>query len=102
MKVWLFMRIGYPRRITGSYLLAGKDYDRILGKEIYDEVVDFLRGVEGYGFDGIFFPEHHSRAANGLSPSPNLFVAMTAVLTQQMKIGLMGQLSSTAPSGAVG
>ncbi len=90
MKVWLFMRIGYPRRITGSYLLAGKDYDRILGKEIYDEVVDFLRGVEGYGFDGIFFPEHHSRAANGLSPSPNLFVAMTAVLTQQMKIGLMG------------
>ena len=90
MKVWLFMRIGYPRRITGSYLLAGKDYDRILGKEIYDEVVDFLRGVEGYGFDGIFFPEHHSRAANGLSPSPNLFVAMTAVLTEQMKIGLMG------------
>ena len=74
MKVWLFMRIGYPKRITGSYLLAGKDYDRILGKEIYDEVVDFLRGVEGYGFDGIFFPEHHSRAANGLSPSPNLFV----------------------------
>jgi len=90
MKVWLFMRIGYPRRITGAYLLAGKDYDRILGKEIYDEVVDFLRGVEGYGFDGIFFPEHHSRAANGLSPSPNLFVAMTAVLTEQMKIGLMG------------
>ena len=31
MKVWLFMRIGYPRRITGSYLLAGKDYDRVLG-----------------------------------------------------------------------
>ena len=90
MKVWLFLRIGYPRRIPGSYLLAGKDYDRILGKEIYDEVVDFLRGVEGYGFDGIFFPEHHSRAANGLSPSPNLFVAMTAVLTRQMKIGLMG------------
>ena len=62
MKVWLFMRVGYPRRITGSYLLAGKDYDRILGREIYDEVVDFLRGVESYGFDGIFFPEHHSRA----------------------------------------
>ena len=78
------------RRITGSYLLAGKDYDRILGKEIYDEVVDFLRGVESYGFDGIFFPEHHSRAANGLSPSPNLFAAMAAVLTKELKIGLMG------------
>jgi alkanesulfonate monooxygenase SsuD/methylene tetrahydromethanopterin reductase-like flavin-dependent oxidoreductase (luciferase family) len=90
MKVWLFLRIGYPKRITGSYLLAGRDYDRGLGKEIYDEVVDFLRGVEDYGFDGIFFPEHHSRAANGLSPSPNLFVAMAAVLTKQMKIGLMG------------
>ncbi|MGH7767975.1 MAG: LLM class flavin-dependent oxidoreductase [Candidatus Binatia bacterium] len=90
MKVWLFMRVGYPKRIAGSYLLAGKDYDRLLGKEIYDEVVEFLRGVEDYGFDGIFFPEHHSRAANGLSPSPNIFVAMTAVLTKKMKIGLMG------------
>ena len=90
MKVWLFVRIGYPKRITGSYLLAGKDYDRLLGKEIYDEVVEFLRGVEGYGFDGIFFPEHHSRAANGLSPSPNLFAAMTAVMTKRIKIGLMG------------
>jgi alkanesulfonate monooxygenase SsuD/methylene tetrahydromethanopterin reductase-like flavin-dependent oxidoreductase (luciferase family) len=90
MKVWLFMRVGYPKRVTGSYLLAGKDYDRTLGKEIYDEQVEFLRSVEGYGFDGIFFPEHHSRAANGLSPSPNLFVAMAAVLTKQMKIGLMG------------
>jgi alkanesulfonate monooxygenase SsuD/methylene tetrahydromethanopterin reductase-like flavin-dependent oxidoreductase (luciferase family) len=90
MKVWLFLRVGYPKRIPGSYLLAGKDYDRLLGKEIYDEVVEFLRGIEDYGFDGVFFPEHHSRAANGLSPSPNLFVAMTAVLTKRMKIGLMG------------
>lgn len=90
MKVWLFMRVGYPKRIAGSYLLAGKDYDRLLGKEIYDEVVEFMRGVEDYGFDGIFFPEHHSRAANGLSPSPNIFVAMAAVLTKKMKIGLMG------------
>lgn len=90
MKVWLFLRVGYPKRIPGSYLLAGKDYDRLLGKEIYDEVIEFLRGVEDYGFDGVFFPEHHSRAANGLSPSPNLFVALTAVLTKQIKIGLMG------------
>ncbi|MGH7836114.1 MAG: LLM class flavin-dependent oxidoreductase [Candidatus Binatia bacterium] len=90
MKVWLFLRVGYPKRIAGSYLLSGKDYDRLLGKEIYDEVVEFLRGVDDYGFDGVFFPEHHSRAANGLSPSPNIFVAMTAVLTQRIKIGLMG------------
>gem|GEM_PF-5234515 len=41
MKVWLFMRVGYPKRVTGSYLLAGRDYDRALGKEIYDEVVSF-------------------------------------------------------------
>ncbi|HEY2990751.1 MAG TPA: LLM class flavin-dependent oxidoreductase [Candidatus Binatia bacterium] len=90
MKVWLFLRVGYPKRVSGSYLLAGRDYDRVLGKEIYDEVVEFLRGVENYGFDGIFFPEHHSRAANGLSPSPNIFVAMTAVMTKKIKIGLMG------------
>jgi alkanesulfonate monooxygenase SsuD/methylene tetrahydromethanopterin reductase-like flavin-dependent oxidoreductase (luciferase family) len=90
MKVWLFLRVGYPKRITGSYLLRGMDYDRLLGKEIYDEVVNFIRGAESYGFDGLFFPEHHSRAANGLSPSPNLFAAMAAVLTERMKIGLMG------------
>ena len=89
MKVWLFMRVGYPRRIP----------DRIAGRKRlrpYSRQRDlrrgrrFLRGVEGYGFDGIFFPEHHSRAANGLSPSPNLFAAMTAVLTKEIKIGLMG------------
>ena len=45
MKVWLFMRVGYPRRITGSYLLAGKDYDRILGKEIYDSTAGFMQRV---------------------------------------------------------
>ena len=90
MKVWLFLRVGYPKRIPGSYLLAGRDYDRLLGKQIYDEIIEFLRHVEDYGFDGVFFPEHHSRAANGLSPSPNLFVAMAAVLTKKIKIGLMG------------
>jgi alkanesulfonate monooxygenase SsuD/methylene tetrahydromethanopterin reductase-like flavin-dependent oxidoreductase (luciferase family) len=90
MKVWLFLRVGYPKRKTGSYLLAGQDYDRGLGKEIYDETIDFIRGVEEYGFDGIFFPEHHSRAANGLSPSPNLFAAAASVLTKEIKIGLMG------------
>ncbi len=90
MKVWLFLRVGYPKRIPGAYLLAGRDYDRGLGREIYGEVVDFMHQVESYGFDGIFFPEHHARAANGLSPSPNLFVAMAAVLTRQIKIGVMG------------
>ncbi|MGH7831765.1 MAG: LLM class flavin-dependent oxidoreductase [Candidatus Binatia bacterium] len=90
MSVWLFLRIGYPKRKTGAYLLAGQDYERELGKEIYDEVIDFIRGVEDYGFDGLFFPEHHSRAANGMSPSPNLFAAAAAVLTQRIKIGLMG------------
>jgi alkanesulfonate monooxygenase SsuD/methylene tetrahydromethanopterin reductase-like flavin-dependent oxidoreductase (luciferase family) len=54
------------------------------------DTIDFLRRVEDYGFDGIFFPEHHSRAANGLSPSPNLFAAAAAVLTKKIKIGLMG------------
>ncbi|MFB3060552.1 MAG: LLM class flavin-dependent oxidoreductase, partial [Candidatus Binatia bacterium] len=91
MKVWIFVRIGYPKRVTGDYLMAGRNYDRALGLEIYDEVMDFIRRAEEvYGFDGLFFPEHHSRAANGLSPSPNLFAAAASVLTKEIKIGLMG------------
>ncbi len=91
MKVWIFVRIGYPKRVTGDYLMAGRNYDRALGLEIYDQTMDFIRRAEEvYGFDGLFFPEHHSRAANGLSPSPNLFAAAAAVLTKEIQIGLMG------------
>ncbi len=91
MKVWIFVRIGYPKRVTGDYLMAGRNYDRALGLEIYDEAMTFIRDAEEkYGFDGIFFPEHHARAANGLSPSPNLFAAAAAVMTKEIKIGLMG------------
>ena len=90
MKVWLFLRVGYPKRKTGEYLMSGADYDEQLGQEIYDEVIDFIPRVEEYGFDGVFFPEHHSRAANGLSPSPNLFAAAATILTKEVKIGLMG------------
>ena len=90
MKVWLFLRVGYPKRKTGAYLMAGSDYDERLGQEIYDEVIDFIPRAEEYGFDGVFFPEHHSRAANGLSPSPNLFAAAATILTKEVKIGLMG------------
>ncbi|MEE9146599.1 MAG: hypothetical protein V3U27_04295, partial [Candidatus Tectomicrobia bacterium] len=62
MKVWIFVRIGYPKRVTGDYLMAGRNYDRALGLEIYDEVMDFIRRAEEvYGFDGLFFPEHHAR-----------------------------------------
>ena len=71
--------------------MKGRNYDRALGLEIYDETMDFIRRAEEvYGFDGLFFPEHHSRAANGLSPSPNLFAAAASVLTKEIKIGLMG------------
>jgi len=91
MKVWIFVRIGYPNRVTGDYLMKGRNYDRTLGLEIYDETMDFIRRAEEvYGFDGLFFPEHHARAANGLSPSPNLFAAAASVLTKEIKIGLMG------------
>lgn len=90
MKVWQFVRIGYPKRKTGAYLMSGIDYDPVLGQELYDEVIDFIRQVEDYGFDGILFPEHHSRAANGLSPSPNLLATAASVLTKEIKIGIMG------------
>ncbi len=44
--------------------------------------------AEGYGFEGIFFSEHHF--GPGYSPSPNLLIAALAPLTKKLRLGVMG------------
>jgi alkanesulfonate monooxygenase SsuD/methylene tetrahydromethanopterin reductase-like flavin-dependent oxidoreductase (luciferase family) len=44
--------------------------------------------AEGYGFEGIFFSEHHF--GQGYSPSPNLLIASLASVTKRMRLGVMG------------
>lgn len=44
--------------------------------------------AEGYGFEGIFFSEHHF--GSGYSPSPNLLIAALAPQTTTLRLGVMG------------
>src|ERR1700722_1306487 len=44
--------------------------------------------AEEYGFEGIFFSEHHF--GPGYSPSPNLLIAALAPATKRMRLGVMG------------
>lgn len=48
---------------------------------------EWLRAEE-YGFEGIFFSEHHF--GPGYSPSPNLLIAALAPLTKTLRLGVMG------------
>jgi alkanesulfonate monooxygenase SsuD/methylene tetrahydromethanopterin reductase-like flavin-dependent oxidoreductase (luciferase family) len=44
--------------------------------------------AEEYGFEGIFFSEHHF--GPGYSPSPNLLIAALASVTKRLRLGVMG------------
>lgn len=44
--------------------------------------------AERYGFEGIFFSEHHF--GSGYSPSPNLLIAALAPMTKTLRLGVMG------------
>lgn len=90
MKSHMFVRVGYPNRKDAAYILPGKEYDHQLVEGLYGDLMTLVRKADEWGWDGVFFPEHHSRAANGLSPAPNLFAAAAAVATSRVKIGTMG------------
>jgi alkanesulfonate monooxygenase SsuD/methylene tetrahydromethanopterin reductase-like flavin-dependent oxidoreductase (luciferase family) len=62
----MFVRVGYPNRSDAAYILPGKDYDHSVVQGVYNDLMRLVRVAEDSGWDGILFPEHHSRAANGL------------------------------------
>lgn len=49
---------------------------------------DLWTRAEGYGFEGIFFSEHHF--GPGYSPSPHLLIAALAPVTRTLRMGVMG------------
>ena len=56
--------------------------------EHYRWHLEFWRRAEEFGFEGIFFSEHHFGL--GFSPSPNLLIARTAAVTRTLRLGVMG------------
>jgi alkanesulfonate monooxygenase SsuD/methylene tetrahydromethanopterin reductase-like flavin-dependent oxidoreductase (luciferase family) len=56
--------------------------------EHYNWYLDLWQKAEGWGFEGIFFSEHHFGKA--YSPSPNLLIATLAPRTRTLRLGVMG------------
>jgi len=57
---------------------------------VFDAGIDLWQGLEGLGFEGIFFSEHHFGLS--YSPSPNLLIAAIARSTQRLRLGTMGMV----------
>ena len=58
--------------------------------EHYNWYLDLWQKAEGWGFEGIFFSEHHFGPA--YSPSPNLLIATLAPRTRTLRLGVMGMV----------
>lgn len=61
----------------------------------FDAYWDLWTKAEGYGFEGIFFSEHHF--GPGYSPSPNLLIAALARQTRTLRLGVMGVVLAYYP-----
>ncbi|HXQ53026.1 MAG TPA: LLM class flavin-dependent oxidoreductase [Stellaceae bacterium] len=81
IKPWIFEFFGAP---------GGRDKEvapRVTA-EHFEWHLDLWRRAEGFGFEGIFFSEHHFGL--GYSPSPNLLIATVATMTRTLRLGVMG------------
>jgi alkanesulfonate monooxygenase SsuD/methylene tetrahydromethanopterin reductase-like flavin-dependent oxidoreductase (luciferase family) len=81
IKPWIFELFGVP----GG---RGADVPAQVAAEHYRWHLELWRRAEDFGFEGIFFSEHHFGL--GYSPSPNLLIARTAAVTKRLRLGVMG------------
>lgn len=79
---WLFDIFNYPHNPDP------REFEPKLAQAEYDWKLDTWARAEGWGFDGVFFSEHHFTAYN-LSPSPNLLVAALSQRTRTLKMGVL-------------
>jgi alkanesulfonate monooxygenase SsuD/methylene tetrahydromethanopterin reductase-like flavin-dependent oxidoreductase (luciferase family) len=82
IKPWIFELFSTP----GTR--GGPPVEPRVASEHFTWHLDLWRRAEGWGFEGIFFSEHHFGL--GYSPSPNLLIATMAKLTKTMRLGVMG------------
>jgi alkanesulfonate monooxygenase SsuD/methylene tetrahydromethanopterin reductase-like flavin-dependent oxidoreductase (luciferase family) len=79
---------GRTQRVT-ALLFSNKYFDSMEGSRLYRERLEEYKLVDELGFDGIMLNEHHT-APFCMSPRVNLFAAMLAVLTKNVKLVLLG------------
>lgn len=74
--------------MPGNHLPNHDDQNAV--QRAFDFNLELLSGLENRGFEGVFYSEHHF--VDSLSPTPNLLIAALASRTQQLKIGVMGNV----------
>ena len=84
IKTWTFEFHVIPGRGVPDY------EDQQLVQQTFDRNLRRLVELEGYGFEGVFFSEHHF--LNSLSPVPNLLIAALAKMTTRFRLGVMGNV----------
>jgi alkanesulfonate monooxygenase SsuD/methylene tetrahydromethanopterin reductase-like flavin-dependent oxidoreductase (luciferase family) len=88
VKAWIFEFFRAP---TDKGVLIQSPRANVTAAEVSDQLRaywDMWLRAEDYGFEGIFFSEHHF--GPGYSPSPNLLIAALAPLTKTLRLGVMG------------
>jgi alkanesulfonate monooxygenase SsuD/methylene tetrahydromethanopterin reductase-like flavin-dependent oxidoreductase (luciferase family) len=84
IKPWAFHYNNIQSRKSPDY------EDQHTVQRTFNSHLSLLASLEGLGFEGVFFSEHHF--LNSLSPCPNLLVAAVAKLTKKLKLGVMGNV----------
>jgi alkanesulfonate monooxygenase SsuD/methylene tetrahydromethanopterin reductase-like flavin-dependent oxidoreductase (luciferase family) len=74
IKPWAFHYNNIQSRKSPDY------EDPYTVQRTFNSHLSLLASLEGLGFEGVFFSEHHF--LNSLSPCPNLLVAAVAQLTK--------------------
>ena len=70
------------------YALADQGGDAQAPSDVFDKAIALWKRLDGLGFEGIFFSEHHFGLS--YSPSPNLLIAAIARSTTRLRLGTMG------------
>ena len=79
---------GKTQRVT-ALLHSNKYFDPKEGSRLYNERLEEYQYVDELGFDGIMLNEHHT-APFCMSPRVNIFAAILARITKNVKIVLLG------------
>jgi alkanesulfonate monooxygenase SsuD/methylene tetrahydromethanopterin reductase-like flavin-dependent oxidoreductase (luciferase family) len=59
-------------------------------QQTFDDMLTRMSSLDNKGFEGVFFAEHHFLKT--LMPAPNLIIAALAQRTQQLKLGVLGNV----------
>ena len=72
-----------------ALMFSNRHFDPVAGSRLYNEFIEQYRLAEAVGFDGIMLNEHHN-APFCMQAKANIFAAILAAITEQVKIVILG------------